>query len=168
MARLTEQQWLEVREGYEIDCLSYTALSKKFGVDKSNISRKAKAEAWCQDKAQQLLRKKVNNFKELKEIEAETQQYPQHYQRALRNKEQYLLEMEGLFEDGLKESTVMTMKTVRSKYESGEIGLTELNAYSQILQRNKESVFGKSPDTAIQVNNNESPKTVKVEFIGEV
>ena len=38
--------------------------------------------------------------------------------------------------------------------------IADIEAHSRITARNKETVLGKSPDTAIQVNNNEAPRLV--------
>jgi hypothetical protein len=48
----------------------------------------------------------------------------------------------------------------RLKQKEHDVELSELEAHSRITARNKETVLGKSPDTAIQVNNNEAPRLV--------
>jgi hypothetical protein len=41
--------------------------------------------------------------------------------------------------------------------------LLDLDAHSRVTARNKETVLGKSPETAIQVNNNQDqPKTIRI------
>ena len=46
----------------------------------------------------------------------------------------------------------------------GELSIGELKAHSDITAKNKETVLGKQPDTAIQVNNNVSTISDKDEF----
>ena len=43
--------------------------------------------------------------------------------------------------------------------------LSEINQHSQITARNKETVLGKQPDTAIQINNGVESNNLTVEFI---
>ena len=50
----------------------------------------------------------------------------------------------------------------RLKEKEHDIELSELEAHSRITARNKETVLGKMPDTAIQINNN--LPAIKVEF----
>ena len=58
-------------------------------------------------------------------------------------------------------SALKNQQLANSKLDSAE-SLAELEAHSRITARNKETVLGKMPDTAIQINNN--LPTIKVEF----
>lgn len=46
MARLTVAQWAMCRHDYEVHGNSFSELGTKYDIDRSNISRKAKAEGW--------------------------------------------------------------------------------------------------------------------------
>ena len=54
--------------------------------------------------------------------------------------------------------------TIEQSYNQGDLSIGELKAHSDITAKNKETVLGKQPDTAIQVNNNVSTISDKDEF----
>ena len=83
MARLTDEQWSCMRADYEVHQLTFTQLESKYGVNKSNISRRAKKENWNQDETQQLISASVCNEKEKILLTQQTQQLPQQTQQAV-------------------------------------------------------------------------------------
>lgn len=55
----------------------------------------------------------------------------------------------------------------REAQKSGDdaLGMVALEAHARITGRNKETVLGKQPENAIQINNNQPPSAVSVEFL---
>lgn len=50
-------------------------------------------------------------------------------------------------------NSALKNQQLANKRLSGDMGVQELESHSRITARNKETVLGKSPDTAIQINN---------------
>ena len=65
MARLTDAQWEKVRVDHEVNGMSFSELERKYGVNNSNISRRAKKEGWNQTETQNLITATVENEKEI-------------------------------------------------------------------------------------------------------
>lgn len=83
MARLTGEQWEQAKAEYEVRGVSFGDISKRFGVNVSSVSRRAKAEGWTQGKMQGLAERKVNVLKELAQVETQTQDLPLRFQVTL-------------------------------------------------------------------------------------
>jgi hypothetical protein len=65
------------------------------------------------------------------------------------------------FRDSAVKNQHLSNNKIDDLNSSGDgLSLNDLEAHSRITARNKETVLGKSPDTAIQVNNNEAPRLV--------
>jgi hypothetical protein len=84
MARLTPDQWREARADYEVRLLTFEQIGEKLGINKSNISRRAKQEGWDRNEKQEIVQKKVNALIELKSITQQTQQMPLETQLAIK------------------------------------------------------------------------------------
>ncbi len=57
-------------------------------------------------------------------------------------------------------NSALRNQQLANKKLNENLPIADLEAHSRITARNKETVLGKQPDTAIQVNNNESPRLV--------
>lgn len=83
MARLTGEQWEQAKAEYEVRGVSLGDISKRYCVNVSSVSRRAKAEGWTQGKMQGLAERKVNALKELAQVETQTQDLPLRFQVTL-------------------------------------------------------------------------------------
>ena len=45
-------------------------------------------------------------------------------------------------------------------------GMRDLNQRAEVILKTKETVAGKSPETAIQINNNDQPRPTKINVVG--
>ena len=159
MAKLTPKQWELARQDYEIHGLSYSELVEKYGMSKGSISKRAKDECWRQGKNEHLIQKKVSVIKELKETEQQIEQLEPVVQKSIEHEVALRLARENLFID----SALRNQKKANEMLDMA-VELSEINQHSQITARNKETVLGKQPDAAIQVNNNVSTISDKDEF----
>jgi hypothetical protein len=159
MAKLTPKQWELAKQDYEIHGLSYSELVEKYGMSKGSISKRAKDENWQQGKNEHLIQKKVSVIKELQETEQQIERLEPVVQKSIEHEVSIRLAREKLFTD----SALRNQKKANEMLEMAA-ELSEINQHSQITARNKETVLGKQPDTAIQVNNNVSTISSKDEF----
>ena len=159
MARLTDEQWSCMRADHEVHQLTFTQLESKYGVNKSNISRRAKKENWNQDETQQLISASVCNEKEKILLTQQTQQLPQQTQQALAMEvyDKLRFEVQNNEDMAAVRDRVMEMlPLIDSPQQAKQI--------METLRIQRESILGKQPDTAIQVNNNVSTISDKDEF----
>ncbi|OPH36722.1 hypothetical protein [Moraxella lacunata] len=148
MAKLTPKQWELARADYEIHGLSYSDLVKKYGMSRGSISKRANDEQWQQGKNEQLITKKVNAIIELQKTEQQIEQLEPLVQKSIDSEVALRLARENLFID----SALKNQQRANELLEMAD-DLAQLNQHSQITARNKETVLGKNPDTAIQINN---------------
>ena len=160
MAKLTPNQWELAKQDYEIHGLSYSELVEKYGMSKGSISKRAKDECWQQGKNEHLIQKKVSVIKELQETEQQIEQLEPVVQKSIEQEVALRLARENLFIDSALRNQNKANEMLEMAAE-----LSEINQHSQITARNKETVLGKQPDTAIQVNNNVSTISDKDEFM---
>lgn len=164
MAKLTPKQWELAKQDYEIHGLSYSELVEKYGMSKGSISKRAKDEYWQQGKNEHLIQKKVSVIKELKETEQQIEQLEPVVQKSIEHEVSIRLARENFFIDSAMMNQKYSNEEIQKSKEMGELSIGELKAHSDITAKNKETVLGKQPDTAIQVNNNVSTISDKDEF----
>ena len=159
MARLTDEQWACMRADYEVHQLTFTQLESKYGVNKSNISRRAKKENWNQDETQRLISASVCNEKEKILLTQQTQQLMQQTQQAFAMEvyDKLRFEVQNNEDMAAVRDRVMEMlPLIDSPQQAKQI--------METLRIQRESILGKQPDTAVQINNNVSTISDKDEF----
>ena len=159
MARLTDEQWACVRADYEANGLTYTELESKYGINKSNISRRAAKESWNQDETQQLISASVCNEKEKILLTQQTQQLTQQTQQTMAMQVYDRLRFEVQNNDDMaavRDRVMEMLPIIETPQQAKQI--------METLRIQRESILGKQPDTAIQVNNNVSTISDKDEF----
>ena len=149
MARLTEEQWGEIRASYEVDGVSFGQLAKDWSIHKSNIARRANKEGWIQGKTQHLVEKKANAIKALEEVRNETQHLTQHHEKAIDKAVAFILKNESRMEKVARKAEKMIDEVDNP---------THIKALMDTFAKHREAVLGKSPDTAIQINNHQPPQ----------
>lgn len=162
MARLTDEQWEIVRMDYEVHGLSYSELADKHPTSKAAISRRANKEGWQQGRVEQIVQEKVNAHKALHEVEQKVERLVPLEQKSVEYEVATRLAQEQIFINS----------ALRNQQKADEmlpfaVEMKDLNAHSQLTQRNKETVLGKQPDTAIQINNNTNGSSVIDELVAK-
>lgn len=77
MARLTDDEWEELRIEHEVKGVLFSELALKSSVNRSSISRRAKRDGWNKDETQQTINAIIKNKKKIIELENQTQQTQQ-------------------------------------------------------------------------------------------
>ena len=95
MARLSEDQWQAAKAEYEVRGISLGDVAKKFGVNVSSVSRRAKSDGWVQGQMQELANRKVAAVKEMAAVEMQTQELPLRTRHTLQTVVQERLQAEG-------------------------------------------------------------------------
>jgi predicted DNA-binding protein YlxM (UPF0122 family) len=154
----SDEQWDLVKSYYEAN-LSLSEIIDRDGVvikSKSQISKKAKVDGWIKGKNEQLILENV----QLKQKDIEIKKQKETL------KETELSVVNEIVDERTKHLTLFNNAAIRNQNlaniiieeknkKKGEDGLTlyDVESHSRITSRNKETVLGKSPDTAIQINN---------------
>lgn len=162
MARLTNDQWELVRADYEIQGLPYSKLVEKYGISKATISRRANKENWLQGKVEHIVQKKVEVLTELDSISEQVEKLPPLEQQTIDKEVAERLAREKIFID----SAMRNQRKADVMLGSAE-ELSELNTHSQITARNKETVLGKQPQTAVQINNANNGTSIIDELVAK-
>lgn len=149
MAKLTNDQWELARADYEIHGLSYAKLVEKYGISKGSISNRAKKEGWQQGKVEQIVQEKVSVLKDLNEVEQKVEKLAPLEQKSIEQEVAERLAREKIFIN-----SAMRNQRKADGMLGSAIELSDINTHSQITARNKETVLGKQPQTAVQINNN--------------
>nr|DAN84303.1 MAG TPA: SatD family (SatD) [Caudoviricetes sp.] len=158
MARLTAEQWAVARADFEIRGLSVTEVAKKYGCAKSSVSERAKAEGWKPNKTEQAVAEKSNAIIKLARTELETEQNLTPAERAV------------------FDAVVMDDVTFRAQNDAdleavckhimallpGVDKPADAKVIVEALRIARECRLGKTPDTAIQINNNAPARIERV------
>ena len=151
MARLTPELWAMARADYEIRGLSVTELAKKYGCAKSAVSMRAKADGWQAGKTEQAVTEKANAIITLAQIEQQTEQKLNATERAV-------------FDVAVMENDA-DMETICKHIMALLPGMdkpADVKAAAETLRIARESRLGKTPDTAIQINNSAPARIERV------
>ena len=161
MARLTDVQWEEMRAAHEAHGKSFSELSEVYGVHKSNISRRAKAEGWNQEKTQRLISATVENEKEKIALRNETQQLNATLREEVRREVSDRLALELQRNEDLQRlrgaamtlaGKAVAMADAAEMIEEVKGAMAVVEGASRVVKTESECVLGKTPDTAIQIN----------------
>lgn len=157
MARLTMEQWLAARADFEIAGLGITEIAKKYGLSKSAVSMRAKADGWQAGKTEQLAIDKANSIIMLAETE-------QQAERQLNKTEQIVFDRVVADEVAFRLRSDTRMQQVEDK--AMELlplveRASDVKTIMETLRINREARLGKAPDTAIQINNDTSPAKIE-------
>ena len=158
MARLTPELWAMARADYEIRGLSVTDLAKKYGCAKSAVSMRAKADGWQAGKTEQAVTDKVNAIMQLARVEQETELKLNATERAVFD----TVVMDDVAfraqNDADLEAVCRHMMTLLPGMDKP----ADVKAAAETLRIARESRLGKTPDTAIQINNSAPARIERV------
>ncbi|OZB49421.1 MAG: hypothetical protein B7X60_01280 [Polynucleobacter sp. 39-45-136] len=154
MARLTEEQWSEVRAHYATGRYANRDLAEMYGVSHVAIQKKAKAEEWSKadsESVTRLIKAKADYDEEVSKLPKVTNTDSGNFAMAI----DVLAEFEAKSNRRMAkvEDKAMTM------LDSAESPV-HVKAIMETLVKHREARLGKRPDTAIdtaiQINNNAS------------
>ena len=150
MARLSAEQWTMARADFEIAGMSVTEMAQQYGCAKSAVSMKAKAQGWELNKTEQAQDKKVKAVIALAEVGTETEQKLNNVERAVFDRVvaddvAFRLQNDSDME-AVREHAMRLLPMVEKPADA--------KALMETLRIQREARLGKSPDTAIQINNN--------------
>ena len=186
MARLSKEQWEELKADYVTGAYTLEMLSKKYGIAKGSISKKAKKENWkkvdTKVTAELVEIEKGNKRKQelIKETKKETNIDPQKFERAISeivDYQEYIYSLQIQATEKIKETlTDGVVEEVASVSGAlGEIKVVERKLNPREIKSLVEAIdkagqtLGVVPRFNQQVNiqNNQSVenKTLKVEFV---
>lgn len=149
MARLTEQQWELARADYEVRGVSIRQIAKEYDVAPSTISRRANKDGWVEGKTQHLVERKVNAVRELQDTQQQMQHLNATQIAVIDNEVERRLRLEKRFTESALRNQELADQMLNSCVE-----MKELKSHADLTAKNKETILGKQPDTAIQINNN--------------
>ena len=150
MARLSAEQWMAARADFEIAGLSVSEIARKYNVAKSSVSDKAKAQGWEPNKTERSVSEKSNAIMALVKVNQETEQ-------KLNNVERAVFDRVVADDVAFRLQNDADMEAVR-EHAMSLLPLIEKPLDAKLLMETlriqREARLGKSPDTAIQINNN--------------
>ena len=148
MAKFTEADWDIARTMFECG-KSLGEIQNRTGIDKGQISRTAKANEWEKGKNQQLI-------SDAARVEIEKSKLSQ----------QSLIIFDNIVNDRVIAEKFFSNAAVKNVSESLKVPCQSQQDFkfrAETINKGRETVLGKSPDTAIQINNS-APKPTKIEL----
>lgn len=147
MARLSEQQWEKVKADYATGRFSIRVLSERHGVSIAAISKRSNAEGWEKLEPETVsafvganvaMRKEVDRVAQVNKVNSV------YLSRSLEDLAEF--EIQSNERMALVENKAMRLLDEAEK-------ATDVKAIMDTLVKHREARLGKSPDTAIQINN---------------
>lgn len=164
MARTTEEEKKQAQDDFEVRNMGIREIARKYAVSPTTVRNWRDAGDWEQGKTAHIINKKKNAFKELHETAQQTAHLPAHQQVAIDTEVQKQLEDEQIFINAAKFNQMKANSIMKSK---SDLTMGEVEAHSRLTNRNKETVLGKAPDTAVQINNSVGVETKPIAEIFE-
>ncbi len=152
MAKTSEEQWTKVKALYEKG-ESLRDISDEVGIPYKTIDNRAKKNKWGKGILAQHIADSIRVREEFGTLElAQQVVVAQAVDEAVQR-------MEWLNKANM---TVANLTMRKLAIDKEAASYQDLNAASTTLGRTKDNVFGKTPDTAIQINNTALPRTINV------
>ena len=147
MARLTQEQWDEVRAHYATGRYANRDLAQMYGVSHVAIQKRAKTEEWSKadsESINRLVKAKVAYDEEVIKLPKVTNTDAGNFAMAIN----VLAEFEAKSNSRMEKVEDKAM-TLLDEMEDP----VKVKAIMETLVKHREARLGKSPDTAIQINN---------------
>lgn len=154
-SKLGETAWNKMRVEHEVNGKSFGELAEIFGVNKSNICRRAKAEGWQQANTQQLIVEIVEHKRNERALEEKTQQLNATLRNAVLDESAKRLAFE---ERSNRDLQALSDKALKLGLEADDVRAVKTAA--EVVMMNREANLGKAPTTAIQINNTGSMSAI--------
>ena len=145
-----QEIWLAAQADYEIGGKSMSEIARQYGISKAAVSAKAKEQGWEKNKIERSVSEKSNAIIALAKVNQETEQKLNNVERAVFDRVvaddvSFRLQSDGRMQE--VEDIAMTLLASTDKVSDAKMAM-------EILRIHREARLGKSPDTAIQINNN--------------
>jgi uncharacterized protein YjcR len=155
MARLTADQWQDVKAMYVTGHYVVTDIAQQFGVSHTAINKRAKQENW-QKLSHSIVANAINASAELKRevakvskiAEVETLKLETEIERLARRK---------IFAESVGDKILQTVDITLPLCETPSDVRELASAFKSVY----EPMFKQTPDTAIQINNNQTPNRIE-------
>ena len=159
MARLTDAQWEKVRVDHEVNGMSFSELERKYGVNNSNISRRAKKEGWNQTETQNLIAATVENEKEKLALRNETQRLNATLRSAVQeevfDRLAFELQSNADFQAARDKARALLAETDK---------MGDVVQAANVFTMQRKAMLGEGPMIAMQLNNSE-PQKIEVQVV---
>ena len=153
----SDTEWEIVRAFYErgLSLAEIVARPEVNIKDRSSISKRAKQAGWIKGEKSTLVQAEVESKQKLAEI-VEKKSTLNSTELEIHN----IIVSEMAHDNAFfrKASLIIAQKAVK-KVQSEDCSMMELKAAQELVGKGKENIYGKSPDTAIQINNGKEPIT---------
>ncbi len=148
----SDKEWEVVKAFYERG-LSLSEISAREEVaikDRKSISRKAQQEGWIKGEKATLVEKEIKTKQSVAEIATAKATLNATELEIHNTIVSERVQDEVFFR---KASLIVVQKAIK-KVQSEECTMMELRAAQELVGKGKENIYGKAPDTAIQINTN--------------
>jgi len=156
---VAKYNWAKIRDAYEIEGLVYAKITERFGVAKATISEKVRKEGWVKGKAEPIIRAKMLNLKEKKEIEQKTEQEFGGRSVLVDNEINRRLRLEELFDTDAEHNQNGVTKKLKEMEKANKVELGHYDIHARVTAKNKETLLGKTPTTQVNIQNNQNLST---------
>lgn len=143
MARLTEDQWGDVKAAYEVRNLSNRELGAMFGVSETAIRKKADKDCWIKGASSHLIDMKLNVINEVADISSQSSQLSLQHVAAIDDEVSFKLN-----NDKDLQAIQAKVNLMVANIENPSQALALMTA----TVKHREARLGKSPDVAVQIN----------------
>lgn len=146
--KTTPEEWIKCREYYEAG-LSLSKVVAKTGISKTQISKRSNLEGWSKGTEKEQLIHDAVRVRVAKGTLTE---------QALSVHEELVDESARRMEWFNNATMIVAQKTME-KVTNENLSVADLKISMDTVGKGKENVFGKTPDTAIQINNQQQSIT---------
>jgi hypothetical protein len=162
----SHEEWETVRAFYErgLSLAEIAARDEVVIKDRKSISRKAAQEGWIKGEKATLVEREVNTKQAVAEIATEKATL-----NATELSVHNTLVSERTQDDIFfrKASLIIAQKAVK-KVQTEDCTMMELRAAQELVGKGKENIYGKQPDTAIQINNTNTTPTLTTDTFKQI
>lgn len=161
----TEKDWGVVRAFYErgLSLAEIVSRPEVAITDRSSISKKAKSEGWIKNKKSTLVEKEIQLKHDVIEVQEEKSTLNStelSVHNALVEERSRHIQFYDGGQNKLAQVALQKIEQHLTKNEDGKpwvsegLSFQDINAAASVLQKSRDGVLGKSPDTLIQISNN--------------
>lgn len=165
MPRLKEEDWINLKDDYEVNFLSVAELSLKYGVNRSNINRRRNKEKWSQGDTEKIICATVENKKQAIALQNASNKLNASKRTKIESEVSYRLRMNQELEESgylaAKANNIVARDLVATMehtgYESEKAPLKTIESVASIYQK-----LHKSAEPKTVINNNQVSNTLNL------
>jgi len=145
MAKLTDELWAQIKAAYEVKAISIRELASMYGISDTAIRKKAQSDGWIKCGSSHLIDAKLNVIKTMAEIGSQSSHLSSHHLSAIDDEVSFRIKNDASLQAIQNKIDLMV-----DKIDNPSHALALMTA----TVRHREARLGKSPDVAVQINNN--------------